>query len=91
MQAGQIGVFTLLRDTIGLGGLSHCTTLFLLTLFQSLCFFTISLRACGFALSSDDALLSSATCLNWVDYEAALRLREAADTLDPGLGRPSLC
>ena len=91
LQAGKIRVFTILRHPIGLGGFSQCTPLFLVTLLLPLCFFTVSLCTGGFALSSDDALLSSAICLNCVDHDAALRLRGGADTLDPGLRRLSRC
>lgn len=39
------------------------TALFLVTLLLPTCFLTVPLSGCGFAWSSDDVLLSGATCL----------------------------
>jgi hypothetical protein len=87
LQAGEVRVFTLLRRPGKLGGLPLYTALFFIPLFLLACFLTVPLSACGFACSSDDALLSGATCPYKVYYEAAPRLPLATDALDPGLGR----
>jgi hypothetical protein len=89
MQAGEVRVLALLCWPVDLGGLPLCTALFFLTLFLLTCFFTVPLGGCGFACSSDDALLSGATCLGKVYCEAAPRLRVAMDTLGCGLGFPA--
>ena len=69
LQTGKIRIFTLLRRPVDLGGLSLYTACFFVTLFLLTCFLTVPLGGCGFACSSDDALLSGATCL----YEGLLR------------------
>lgn len=89
LQTGEIRIFAILRRPVGLGGLSLYTACFFVTLFLLTCFLTVPLGGCGFAWSSDDALLSGATCLNEAYCEAAPRLRVAPCALDPGLGRPS--
>jgi hypothetical protein len=88
VQAGEIRVFVSLLRPVELGGLPLCTALFFVTLFLLTCFLTVPLSGCGFACSSDDALLSGAICLCKTYCEAAPRLRVATDALDPDLGLP---
>ena len=88
MQAGEVRVLALLCRPGELGGLPLYTALFFLTLFLLTCFFTVPLSGCRFACSSDDALLSGATCLGKAYCEAAPRFRVATDALGDGLGRP---
>ena len=63
MQTGEVRVLCPFCRPVELGGLPLCTALFFSTLFLLACFFTVPLSDCGFACSSDDALLSGATCL----------------------------
>ena len=89
MQAGEVRVLSLLCWPGDLGGLPLCTTLFFITLFLLTCFFTVPLSGCGFACSSDGALLSGATCLGKTYCETAPRLRVAVDALGRGLRFPA--
>jgi hypothetical protein len=61
-QTGEIRVFTLLSWPVTFAGLPLGPALFFVALFLLTCFFALSFRESDFAWSSDDALLSGATC-----------------------------
>lgn len=89
MQAGEVGVLTILYRTVDLGSLPLCTAFFFFALFLQAGLLTVPLSGCGFAWSSDDALLPGVTCPSQVYCEAAPCLRVEIDDLDAGFKRLS--
>lgn len=84
LQPGEIWVFAILSRAIPLLRLALDTARFFFALLLLAGFFSVSLRGCSFAWSSDDALLSKVMGLSRVYDEAGPRLRVAVDFLDAG-------
>lgn len=87
MQPSEIRVFAFLSRTVRLVSLAFCTARLFVSLLLLTRLFTVSFRGCGFAWSSDDALLSNVMRFNTCYDEAVLRLRAEPD-LDPAVESP---